>query len=78
MKNNTKTKKTTNKQATTQAPKGVAGCQCQSVTANENRMIERSVLITSLLVNLFFLIGWVVIASSSDYAQTLGRVIYNM
>jgi hypothetical protein len=80
MKNNTKTttKKTTDKRVAEKAPKEVTVCQCQSVTMHENRIIERSVLITSLLVNLFFLVGWVVIASSSDYAQTLGRVIYNM
>jgi hypothetical protein len=80
MKNNTKTttKKTTNKSVAAQAPKEKIACECQSVTANENRMIERSVLITSLLVNLFFLVGWVVIASSSHYAQSLGRIIYNL
>jgi hypothetical protein len=80
MKDNTKTttKKAVAKQVANKACKEVAECQCQSVTAHENRMIERSVLITSLLVNLFFLVGWIVIASSSQYAQALGRVIYNM
>jgi hypothetical protein len=80
MKNNTKTitKKTATKQAVSKACDDMAGCACQSVTAQENRIIERSILVTSLLVNLFFLVGWVVIASSSDYARALGRVIYNM
>jgi hypothetical protein len=82
MKNNTKTTtQKTNKQTAEKVEKTcekATACQCQSVTAHENRMIERSILVTSLLVNLFFLIGWVVVASSSEYAHTLGRVIYNL
>jgi hypothetical protein len=78
MKQNTKTstKKTA---AQPKAQKACAGvCRCQSVVAQENKIIGRSILVTSLLFNLFFLVGWVMTLASSDYAQTLGRVIYNM
>lgn len=78
----TTTKKTTEKaiaeKACEKACKEAVQCQYQSVTAHENEIIVKSVLVTSLLVNLFFLVGWVLIASSTDYAQAVGRVIYNM
>jgi hypothetical protein len=81
MKHNTKT--TTNKTIKQQDVKEAckdkdATCKCQSTIAQENRIIERSILVTSLLVNLFFLVGWVVVVASSDYAHALGSIIYNM
>jgi hypothetical protein len=84
MKNNTKTttkktaKKTVAKPVAKKTRKSKATCKCESILAQENKIIERSILVTSLLINLFFLVGWVAIAANSEYARALGRVIYNM
>jgi|GEM_PF-4532945 len=75
MKQNTKT---TTKKTSKQSTKKTDNCKCQSVHVQENAMIERSILVTSLLVNLFFLIAWVTILANNDYAHTVGRVIYNL
>ena len=67
-----------NKKTTKQHTAEASSCQCQSVVTHENRIIERSALVTSLLINLFFLVGWVTIMASHDYARVLGSIIYNL
>ncbi len=44
----------------------------------DHDIVINSTLAVSLLVNAFFLISYIVIASSPTYAQALGRAIFNI
>jgi hypothetical protein len=80
MKNNTTktTKKSTTKNAVAEKRPVAKDCDCQNALKHENEIIMRSLLATSLLINLFFLVGWVAVMVSSDYAHAVGTAIYNL
>lgn len=44
----------------------------------EKEIFRNSILATSLLFNLFFFAGWVLILVSPDAAREIGQAIYNI